>query len=611
MSRRSWKALASAALVMLLLLPFGVWGELPSLQGNPPPGGGGGGGGSPTGSAGGDLASSYPNPTVASVAHVSIGVLGVPNGGTGQSSLTAHAILLGEGTSGVSGIAPVASGSLVASAGTGTDPVMLSLGLVLDQLGPVSGGFLQRTASANTWATHALVASDLPLHASRHNAGGADAMAIDAAAATGSLRTLGTSSTQACAGNDSRLTNSRTPSVHATTHTFGGSDAVGSVTPSAHAIPYADSSGNLTAWIAGMVGDSGSGGTAGLAPAPSAGDAAAGKFLSAGGTYSVPTGSGATSTPYWTGNRGSFVPALTFTNTASPAKWNAADVAPTTSAGILNSFAQAGPILWASGNGTTHAYGFDIGTRTLAHTTSVVGGFVTFDGTSLWLAEAATLYKLDAASGATVSTYSLAASCVASGACYDGTSVWVTDSFHNTVIQVNSAGSTTATVSVGAGPGVPVTDGTYIYVINATDKTVCQVVIAAGHAVQTISLSGSFAYGFGDMCFDGTSIWVAGANGSSPGQLTKIVPASHSILTTFAVGPFPSGICYDGRYVWTANNGGTGKTLTQVDPLTYTIVGTTTVPSGNVQGVDGIWFDGAYLWVGDTNGTLHTVRDTW
>ena len=38
-------------------------------------------------------------------------------------------------------------------------------------------------------------------HASRHNAGGADVMAIDAVAATGSLRTLGSGSQQAAAGN--------------------------------------------------------------------------------------------------------------------------------------------------------------------------------------------------------------------------------------------------------------------------------------------------------------------------------------------------------------------------------------------------------------------------
>lgn len=42
-------------------------------------------------------------------------------------------------------------------------------------------------------------------HASSHNAGGGDALAIDAAAGTGSLRTLGTGATTAAAGNDNRF----------------------------------------------------------------------------------------------------------------------------------------------------------------------------------------------------------------------------------------------------------------------------------------------------------------------------------------------------------------------------------------------------------------------
>lgn len=41
-----------------------------------------------------------------------------------------------------------------------------------------------------------------------------------------------------------------------------------------------------------MVGDTGSGGTAGIVPAPAAGDAAAGKYLDADGTWSIPAGGG-------------------------------------------------------------------------------------------------------------------------------------------------------------------------------------------------------------------------------------------------------------------------------------------------------------------------------
>lgn len=63
-------------------------------------------------------------------------------------------------------------------------------------------------------------------HASTHQPGGTDAMAVDAAAATGSLRTLGTAATSAAAGNDSRLSDARTPTAHATSHKSGGSDAI-------------------------------------------------------------------------------------------------------------------------------------------------------------------------------------------------------------------------------------------------------------------------------------------------------------------------------------------------------------------------------------------------
>lgn len=49
-------------------------------------------------------------------------------------------------------------------------------------------------------------------HASSHQPGGGDAMAVDAAVATGSLRTIGTGPLQACAGNDARLSDDRTAS---------------------------------------------------------------------------------------------------------------------------------------------------------------------------------------------------------------------------------------------------------------------------------------------------------------------------------------------------------------------------------------------------------------
>lgn len=67
-------------------------------------------------------------------------------------------------------------------------------------------------------------------HASSHQPGGSDAMAVDAVAATGSLRTLGTGAQQAAAGTDSRFTDARTPTAHATSHQTG-SDKIATGTP--------------------------------------------------------------------------------------------------------------------------------------------------------------------------------------------------------------------------------------------------------------------------------------------------------------------------------------------------------------------------------------------
>lgn len=100
-------------------------------------------------------------------------------------------------------------------------------GLVVADVGRLArqaddGSFWVLTShSPVTWLALALVA-----HAASHNAGGGDALVIDAVAGTGSLRTLGTAATAACAGNDARLSDARTPTAHATSHKSGGGDAV-------------------------------------------------------------------------------------------------------------------------------------------------------------------------------------------------------------------------------------------------------------------------------------------------------------------------------------------------------------------------------------------------
>jgi hypothetical protein len=72
----------------------------------------------------------------------------------------------------------------------------------------------------------------------------------DGLVGTPSMRTLGTGAQQACAGDDSRLSNTRTPSSHASNHQHSGGDEVATATAAANAIPKAGGAGTLAiGWV--------------------------------------------------------------------------------------------------------------------------------------------------------------------------------------------------------------------------------------------------------------------------------------------------------------------------------------------------------------------------
>jgi hypothetical protein len=168
--------------------------------------------------------------------------------------------------------------------------------------------FLRQTGTGSASAAPAwdtLQAGDIPGHHTTHENGGSDTISV--AGLTGLLATAqtpvahastheqgagdavsslptsdqkaalaGTSGTPSVTNKyvtdaDSRNTNSRAPSAHHTTHESGGADV-----------------------LAVMTGDAGTGGNVGYVPAPGAGDAAAGKYLKADGTFAVPPVTGIT-----------------------------------------------------------------------------------------------------------------------------------------------------------------------------------------------------------------------------------------------------------------------------------------------------------------------------
>lgn len=99
------------------------------------------------------------------------------------------------------------------AAGAATAAVATHVGLADPHTQYALESSLTAVATAGTYASlTGIPATFAPsAHATSHNAGGSDVMAIDAAAGTGSLRTIGTTATAACAGNDVRLSDSRAP----------------------------------------------------------------------------------------------------------------------------------------------------------------------------------------------------------------------------------------------------------------------------------------------------------------------------------------------------------------------------------------------------------------
>lgn len=78
------------------------------------------------------------------------GILGVSNGGTGASTLTAHAVLLGEGTSPIAFASPGVAGTVLTSNGAGSDPTFQAATGGVTTTGSPASGNLTKFSGATT-----------------------------------------------------------------------------------------------------------------------------------------------------------------------------------------------------------------------------------------------------------------------------------------------------------------------------------------------------------------------------------------------------------------------------------------------------------------------------
>jgi hypothetical protein len=140
-------------------------------------------------------------------------------------------------------------------------------------------------------------------------------------------------------------------------------------------VPYTGATANVALGLWGITGapftgDSGGGGTTGLVPAPAGGDALAGKYLAAGGGWSVPTGTGITAlTGDVTASGSGSVAATIATAHVAPAMMKAS---------TIDSQIDSGTVTWAIASvlnaQATLTFTVHSGSRTLNITNPVIGG---------------------------------------------------------------------------------------------------------------------------------------------------------------------------------------------------------------------------------------------
>ena len=216
---------------------------------------------------------------------------------------------------------------------------------------------------------------------------------------------------------------------------------------------------------------------------------------------------------------------------------------------------------------------------------------------------------------------------------FDGTNVWVANTFDDSLMKLSPDGSVAGTFPVGKGPAALAFDGEHLWVANTgleltTEEpppgTVSKVTLT-GEAVDEFPV-GRWPVA---LAFDGQWLWVANLvdktvmklalNGSLVGKIEldlrpralavvgddlwvltdeegasngaiTVLSSSLEVLATYTTGPIPQSILFDGESVWVANLG--DSTVTRM-ALDGTVLATIEVEEG---GLLALGFDGETIW---------------
>ncbi len=144
-------------------------------------------------------------------------------------------------------------------------------------------------------------------------------------------------------------------------------------------------------------------------------------------------------------------------------------------------------------------------------------------------------------------------------------------------------------------------DGQFLWILDNANKLIEKVNMSDGTVVDTIFINNTTnTYPTGMTWMNG-QLWYNDAIGPSmaiTGDMTRNIDIFGNTIQCFSsVGDYPSGLTFDGTYLWTADN--SEKLIHQIDPVTFDVIKTIEAPGGNYP--NGLAWDGNYLWVSNND----------
>ena len=268
-----------------------------------------------------------------------------------------------------------------------------------------------------------------------------------------------------------------------------------------------------------------------------------------------------------------------------------------------------GKHIWVANPNSDNVSKIDVNTNVVVRTVDVGDRprRLVYDGNYVWVANynSGDISKIDAESDAVVATIGDFGEPL--GLVFDGSFIWVADMYSAYLSKIDIANNNVSeeVVYMGCPPdnlhNIELAfDGVCLWALVSSDYYVgrCNKIDPMRNAIVGGYIVGMFPTG---IAFDGTYIWIAN---SRTGTLSKINDSS-GVTETITVGPIPHSIVFDGSHIWVSSSD--FNSVSKIDVTTGSVVRNV----GVGYEPKGMAFDGTHLWVASTSPPYHGIIDRY